>query len=264
MSIFTEKYILLPRLSAILIIYNEEDHLPDAITQLGFADEIIVVDSFSTDKTIDILKELPRVQIFQKEFKDFASQRNFAISKASGDWILFMDADERLTPRLTSEIKDTINNPDAAEAFKFKRQFMYKGKRLRFSGLQTDSVYRLFQRGKARYKVDRFVHEQLLVDGSTQTLNHKLLHYFYTTYEEYKSKMMAYGKLRGLELFEKGKRPNHFQRYVKPLYKFITHYIIRLGILDGKKGWDISYLNAVSVAERYREADRLFRRSPEV
>ena len=133
-------------------------------------------------------------------------------------------------------------------------------KALRYSGLQTDKVYRLFKKDTVYFNPQKIVHEDLVVTGTSCTLNHKLLHYFYKDRETYRQKMLLYGRLRGLEAYRKGIRPNGFHRYIKPLYKFLNHYLIRLGILDGKNGYTIAYLNALSVYERYRELRRLRKR----
>ena len=140
---------------------------------------------------------------------------------------------------------------------------VYFNKKLRFSGLQTDKIYRLFQRSKASYIKHKIVHENLEVQGESGVLKHKLDHYFFYDYNIYKGKMIAYGKLKGLELHTQGEKYNAMVAAFKPCYKFFSHYILRLGILDGKKGWVISKLNALSVKERYKELKRLQSLSPE-
>ncbi len=245
-----------------MIVYNERKHLPKAIDTVSFADEIIVVDSYSTDGTFEFLQKDARVQVFQKKFEDYASQRNYALSLASYEWVLFLDADERIPDALRKEIEHTLVLPQPKAAYYFYRQFMFCGKPLRFSGLQSDKIYRLFQKDKATYIPSKLVHENLEVCGESGILKHKLLHYFYDNYDTYKGKMIAYGRLKGKELFLKGERYTVFKQYLKPLYKFLNHYVIRLGILDGKKGWIISKLNALSVIERYKELKRLRSASP--
>ncbi len=252
----------MPKLSALLIVYNEIKHLPDVIDTLSFADEIIAVDSFSTDGTYEALQEDSRVQVFQKKFEDYASQRNYAISKATYNWILFLDADERISNELREEIQKIIRSANPKAAYYFYRKCMFKDKPLLFSGYQTDKIYRLFQKDKVQYIPSRLVHEDLKVKGESGILKHKLLHYFYEDYNSYKGKMVAYGKLKGKELYLKGERYSVLKRYLRPFYKFINHYIIRLGILDGKKGWIISKLNALSATERYKELKRLHASSP--
>ncbi|WP_204263073.1 glycosyltransferase family 2 protein [Spongiivirga citrea] len=250
------------KLSALLIVYNEIDHITDVLDNLSFADEIVVVDSFSTDGTVEEIKKRPEIKLYQRVFDDYTSQRNYAIEQAANDWILFIDADERVTPKLEKEIIETIAKPDANDAYFFYRKFMFCNKPLHFSGWQTDKIFRLFKKEKASYVAERLVHETLKVDGSIGKLKHKLIHYSYSDYESYKHKMLSYGRLRAKELYNKGKTPTLFHRIIKPAYKFINHYIFRLGILDGKRGYIICYLNALGVKERYVELSKLQRKKP--
>ncbi|MEP2937149.1 MAG: glycosyltransferase family 2 protein [Gilvibacter sp.] len=251
------------KLTALLIVYNEIDHLPAVIDSVGFADEIIAVDSFSTDGTYEALSKDPRVRVVQRPFDQYAAQRTYAISLAQHDWILFIDADERVSVPLQKEIKTTLASSQPKAAYYFYRQFYFKEKPLRFSGLQTDKVYRLFNKNIARYIPHKIVHETLEVAGESGLLKNKLDHYFYHDYDDYRNRMVAYGKLKGKELFDQEKSFSLLKLWFKPLYKFITHYIIRLGILDGHKGWIISKLNALSVKVRYKELRRLQSLSPE-
>lgn len=244
-------------LSALIITYNEEKHIAEILQQLDFVDEIIVVDSFSTDKTIAIANSFKKVKTYQNTFIDYSSQRNFAIDCAKNPWILFLDADERLTNALKTEIITKVQKTDTASAYLVYRTFMYENKKLHFSGWQTDKIFRLFKKDKARYTTERLVHEKLTVDGTIGKLQHKLIHYSFTDYESYKDKMVSYGKLKAKEAYLKGIHPNFFHFYIRPVYKFFYQYIIRLGILDGKKGITICYLNALSVSVRFQELKRM-------
>lgn len=253
----------MPKLTALLIVYNEAHQLPEAIDTVSFADYIIVVDSFSTDGTYQKLLDDSRVQVVQRAFVNYADQRNYALTLAKTDWVLFIDADERISPALESEISETINNPAANPAYYFYRQCYYFNEKLRFSGLQTDKIYRLFKKSKAGYITSKIVHENLEVQGKSGVLKHKLDHYFFYDRQVYKGKMIAYGKLKAKELFQQGKRYNALEAVFKTAFKFISHFLLRLGILDGKKGWVISTLNALSVWSRYKELKRLGRLAPE-
>lgn len=252
-------FYILNKISALLITYNEREHLPEVIDTVAFADEIIIVDSYSDDGTVGFLQNDPRVKLIQHPFNNFAEQRNFALKQAKHPWILFIDADERIPASLQQEILETINSKKPKAAYYFRRQFMFEEKPLRFSGYQTDKNHRLFQKSKARYCPERLVHEILDVEGESGTLKNKLLHYSYDNYADYRNKMLAYGKLRAVELSHKNLQPGFFHFYIKPAYKFFSHFVLRLGFLDGKKGFYISYLNALSVAERYRELLRISR-----
>jgi len=245
------------KISALLIIYNEIDHIQEVIDTISFADEIIVVDSFSTDGTLDILSKLKNVKIISRAFKNYADQRNFAISQATHNWILFIDADERIPIALQNEILDVVNAQKEIAGFMIKRQHFFGNKPIRFSGYQTDTTYRLFKNGKVTYDIERIVHEMPIIDGKSALLKNKMLHYSFTNNESLKAKMEHYGSLKATELFKKGKRTNPFHLIIKPAYKFIFNYVFRLGILDGIEGFNICYLNAYGVYYRYKELKRL-------
>ena len=244
-------------LSALIITYNEESHINEVIADLDFVDEIIIVDSFSTDNTPTLVNISDKARLIQNKFVDYTSQRNFAIDCAKNPWILFIDADERFTQELKEEVIETIQQKDASSAYLFYRTFMFENKKLNFSGWQTDKIFRLFQKDKARYTTIRLVHEKLNVDGDIGKLKNKLIHFSYNNYESYKGKMVSYGKFKAQEAFLKGIKPSVFHSYLHPSYKFLYQYIVRLGFLDGRRGITICYLNALSVAVRYRELKKI-------
>ena len=246
------------KISAVFITLNEIEHIDKVLTNVYFADEIIVVDSFSSDGTVERIKKRPNVKLLQREFNNYTDQKAFALSQASNDWVLFMDADERLTDKLKNEIIGTINSENNdISAYYFYRSFMFKNKLLRFSGWQSDKNFRLFRKSKVDFAKDRIVHETLIVDGKVADLKHKLIHYSYQNYERYKGKMIKYGQMKAREELSKEYNPNAYHFIFRPFYKFFNHYILRLGFLDGKKGIIISYLNALGVYSRYKELKRL-------
>jgi len=245
------------KLSVLIITFNEERYIKSLLEDVDFADEIIVVDSYSTDSTIKIVQSFPNVTLIEKKFVDYTSQRNFAIDQAKNDWILFIDADERLTPELKTEIISTIHNKDAVSAYLVYRIFMFKNSKLRFSGWQTDKIFRLFNKTYCRYTEDRMVHEKLIVNGKIGILKNKIIHFSYTSYQEYKLKMYKYGILKANEKIKKGQKPVRILLIFHPLYTFLYQYLIRLGFLDGINGIIICYLNAYSIYIRYKEFFRL-------
>ncbi len=245
------------RLSAVIITYNEVGYIENCIASVDFADEIIVVDSYSTDGTYEFLLAHPRVKVLQHPFENFTAQKSFALKQATHDWVLFLDADEVVPNPLKEEIVTTINDPAAQEAYWFYRSFMYQNQRLRFSGWQTDKNHRLFKKSKVKFTDAKLVHETLEVNGTSGILNEKLIHYCYKDYGDYKAKMLHYGRLKALESFYKEKRFFYCLLVLKPFWKFVNHYVIRLGFLDGKRGINVCYLNALSVYERYRELQQL-------
>jgi len=240
-------------LSALIITHNEEHNIKNVLNDLDFADEIIIVDSFSTDKTIVLASAHKNVKVVQNAFESYPAQRNYAISLASHSWILFLDADERLTAELKEEISNIIHSKDSLSAYYFYRRFMFKNTKLHFSGWQTDKIIRLFKKENAHYDLAKVVHEKLNITGKTGELKHKLLHYSYRNYHEYKQKMSIYGKLKAIEELSKGTKPTFFHFFLRPIYQFLYQYIVRLGILDGKNGIIICYLNAYSVYVRFQE-----------
>ncbi|TPG43949.1 glycosyltransferase family 2 protein [Flavobacterium pectinovorum] len=244
-------------LTALVITYNEEQNIKIVLDHLAFADEIIVVDSFSSDKTFEIAASFKNVKVFQRSFDNFACQRNYALSLASNSWILFMDADERLTPELQQEISFVIHQKNSASAYFMRRNFMFENKKLRFSGWQTDKIIRLFKKENASYNIKKIVHEKLIVNGRIGKLKNRLVHHSYSNYDDYKQKMVFYGQLKAQEEILKETSPNFFHFYIRPAYQFLNQYLVRFGFLDGKKGIIICYLNALSVAVRFQELKKI-------
>ncbi|MDQ0592628.1 glycosyltransferase involved in cell wall biosynthesis [Chryseobacterium ginsenosidimutans] len=238
--------------SGLIITYNEEKNIQEVLECFDFCDEIILVDSFSTDKTIEIAEKFPNVKIIQNKFEDFTKQRNLALDAAKNDWVLFLDGDERITPELRKEITEELNKPDQKDAYYFYRKFFFAEKPIHYSGTQTDKNFRLFRKSKARYIEGKKVHETLEVHGTVGELKNKLLHFSVNNYESYKKKMIHYGVLKGQELASKGKSFNLLTQYSKTAFKFFKAYILRLGILDGKEGYQLSYLQSLSVFETYK------------
>lgn len=251
-------------ISVLIITLNEEANMQTLLADLDFADEIIVVDSFSTDKTEAICKSFQKVSFIQNKFENYSSQRNFAISQAKNDWVLFMDADERLTPALKNEIIATIKSNETFSAFLFYRTFMFEGKVLYFSGNQNDKIFRLFNKNKAQYTTDRLVHEKLQVNGKIGVLKNKLIHYSYSNFQAYKSKTILYGKFKAKEKFIKKQKSSFILQFLHPAYNFLFNYIVRLGFIDGKKGLIICYLNANSIHIRYQELEQLWKRQQQL
>jgi len=251
--ISSEKHLL----TALIITHNEEQNIQPVLENLSFADEIIVVDSFSSDQTFEIASSFKNVKTVQHSFENFASQRNFALSLASNSWILFIDADERVSANLQKEIETVIHQKNNIVAYYMYRTFMFKNKRLRYSGWQTDKIIRLFKKENAFYNHEKIVHEKLIINGEAGKLKNKLIHFSYSTFNDYKQKMVFYGQLKAQEELAKNTKPNLFHFYIRPAYQFLNQYLIRLGFLDGRKGLTICYLNALSVSVRFRELKKI-------
>ncbi|MDE3741892.1 glycosyltransferase family 2 protein [Maribacter polysaccharolyticus] len=245
------------KVTALVITYNEMGYIEKCIESVSFADEIIVVDSYSTDGTYEYLLNHPKVKVIQHPFSNFTSQKSFTLKQANNDWILFLDADEVVSENLKNEILDTVAGDSDIAAYWFYRDFMFQNEPLRYSGWQTDKNYRLFRKSKARFSDKKIVHETLVVNGTSGIFKEKLTHYCYKNHEDYKAKMLNYGRLKAKEAFYREKKFNYLLLLAKPSWKFFNHYIIRLGFLDGKKGFTISQLNALGVLEYCKELKRL-------
>lgn len=244
------------KISALIITYNEEDNISEVLKSLEFADEIILVDSFSTDRTLELARLHPKVKIYQNKFEDFTKQRNLALTYASNDWVLFLDADERLTEACQTEIVETINDPQAKDAYYMYRLFFFCGERINFSGTQNDKNFRLFKKSKATYDTKKKVHETLIVNGTIGSLKNKIWHYSFADYASYKEKMVHYGALKGRELYAKNKRYSLLSHLAKVSFKFFKAYFLKLGILDGRRGYQLCYLQSLSVHETFMSLKR--------
>jgi len=244
-------------LTAIIPTLNEEHNVKHALKSVGFADEILVIDSFSTDKTVSIAEQFG-AKVIQREFDDFSSQKNFAINAAKNDWIFILDADERATDSLQKEIQSTLKNENKADAYWIFRQNFFLNKKIRFSGWQNDKVIRLFNKRNAQYN-GKIVHEEIECNGKIGYLNQKIEHYTYHNYEEYKSKITLYSKLKAKEIFDRNSKPNLLLFAVKPYYRFFYHYILKLGIFDGKSGLIIASVNMYGAKLKYQELKKLYK-----
>ena len=206
------------KITAIIPTLNEEIHISNAIKSVSFADEIIVIDSYSSDKTIAIAEKF-NVKIIKRTFDDFSSQKNFAISQAKHSWIYILDADERVTPDVELEILEAVKNSKDFVGFYVKRRFYFFSKPVNFGGFQRDKVVRLFLKEHCTYS--GFVHERILTNGKLGFFNHKIDHFSYRNYDHYISKMNHYANIRAHELHQKGKKVTVFHLMIKPPARFL-------------------------------------------
>jgi glycosyltransferase involved in cell wall biosynthesis len=237
------------KITAIIPTLNEEIHIEDAIKSVSFADEIIVIDSFSNDDTIALAKKQD-VTIIQRVFDDYSTQKNFAIAKAKHEWIYILDADERVTPALREEILDCLKDPSDFVGFHIHRTFYFAGKKINYSGFQHDKVIRLFRKDKCKYN-GKIVHERIEAEGKVGFLKNKIEHYTYRSYDHFITKLNRYAALKAHILYNKNKRATFFHILIKPPFKFFIHYFIRLGFLDGFRGFILSVVLSYGVLARY-------------
>lgn len=238
-------------LSVIIPTLNESMNIREAMSTVDWADEIIIVDSYSTDGTADIAKKLGAT-VFERSYSGPADQKNWAIPRARNEWVLLLDADERLTPELTAEIKTVLEAETIPyDCFRVARQNYFLGKKVNYSGWRGDTVIRLIRRDRCRYD-DRQVHEEISTEGlQVGQFKNKLLHYTFRDSNHYLDKIRRYGEWSALDHLEQTPKVTGFHLFVKPLYRFFKHYVLQRGFLDGQVGLIISIIMAWGVFLRY-------------
>lgn len=230
-------------ITAIILTLNEERHLPDCLTSLAWTDEVVVFDSFSTDATVT-LAEQAGARVIQHPFENYAWQRNAALEAVpEAEWVLFVDADERIPSPLAEEIRAVTGAGQAAAAWIPRHNYIF-GKLTRYGGWFPDYQLRLLKNGKVRYDPDRPVHELALVDGSTVHLAHPMLHLNYTTVQEFIAKQHYYAEYDAGILFQKGQRTRGWNYVLQPLRHFWWRFVTLQGWRGGFHGLRLSLLMA--------------------
>jgi glycosyltransferase involved in cell wall biosynthesis len=223
------------KVSAIVTSFNEIDQIEECVASLLWADEVVLVDSFSSDGTVDLVREkFPTVRVLQREYFGSAAQKNFAVDNAVNDWVLIADADERVTPELKNEVRRVMENPKFW-AYSIGRRNFILGREVRYSGLQRDTVRRLFNRNHARYP-NRRVHTDLAVEGAVGKLKFKFLHNYIRSFDHMIEKMTRYGVWGGTQLFLEQRETNAYQIFGHAFARFFRDYVLNLGFLDGTQG----------------------------
>ncbi|MBC2770854.1 glycosyltransferase family 2 protein [Pusillimonas minor] len=238
-------------LSVILITKNEERHIADCLASVAFADEIIVLDSGSTDRTLEIAAAHgSNVKVHQSsDWPGFGPQKNRALDLATGDWILSIDADERVTPELADAIRETMRRP-TFDAYKVARLSNFCGRWIRHSGWWPDYVVRFFRKGAGRFN-DVVVHEKVLTPAAPGILSGHFLHYPYENYEALISKVNRYSTDAAVMMHKRGKKTSIPAVLGHASWTFVRIYILRKGFLDGKEGFILAATAAAGSFFRY-------------
>lgn len=242
------------KITVIIPTFNEAKNLPEVLDSVAWADEIFVVDSFSTDATPQIAQEFEGqhdVRFVQHEYVNSATQKNWAIPQATHSWVLIVDADERVTPELRDEILKVLGDPNAMDGYDIGRQNYFMGQRVRYSGWQNDTCLRLFRRDLGRYQ-DREVHADVEIEtGKVGRLENKLLHDTFENFEQYMRKFDRYTTLAAHDRAKRTPTVRWHHLTLRPTARFVRQYFLKLGILDGRTGLVISSLAAYSVFMKY-------------
>ena len=237
-------------ISACIITFNEADRIGDCIASLAFCDEIVVVDSHSTDATVEIARSMG-ARVVQRPFEGFRSQKQFAVAQAAHDWVLCLDADERVGDELRASIEgERARGFAGAAGFRFARLSEYFGRFLRHGNAYPDRVLRLFDRRRGGWRGMREVHEAASVDGDVRTLKGDLIHYPYRSLEQQLLKTQRYARMMAEHDFARGKRATLGKLIVSPAWRFWRGYVLRGGFLDGWHGLVYAYVRANYVRQK--------------
>jgi glycosyltransferase involved in cell wall biosynthesis len=224
-----------PQVSAIITTLNEERHIAECIESLLWCDEILIVDSFSTDATPEIARRYDKVQFVQRTYFGSAAQKNWAMDQVTNEWILIFDADERCTPALQKELEELVASRPEHHAFTIKRRVYFMDRVIRFSGWQHDRVVRLVRRGTARYP-NRRVHADMITRGPAPVLRNPMLHYMTDSLDEYARRIEKYSFWGAAQNWREGRKAGFSQIFGRSIWRFLRTYLFQLGILDGMHG----------------------------
>jgi len=244
-------------LSVIIITKNEAANIRACLDSVSWADQIVVVDTNSTDQTPSICREFTS-HVYDHDWPGFGIQKNRALDYATTNWVLSLDADERVTPELRQEIEAVLREP-TADAYRIPRLSNYCGHFIRHSGWYPDYVTRLFRRDKARFS-DDLVHECIMVDGSTAQLKGRLLHYAFEDFEEVLHKVNQYSSAGAIMMQRRGRQASLTKAVLRGLWSFMRTYVLRGGFLDGREGFMLAVSNAEGTYYRYLKLMRLNQR----
>jgi len=236
-------------ISAIIITYNEESNIEECLKSISWVDEIVIVDSGSTDNTEQICKKYTKSFYFQEWF-GYGPQKQFALGLAKNQWILSIDADERVTPELRNDLENILKNEDTISGYFIPRENYYLGKKIKYCGWYPDYTLRFAKRDKASFD-NNLVHEKLLVDGSTAKLFTNMTHYPFKSIAQQLLKLNKYSTISADGMFNQNKSIPWIILFMKPIFTFFKIFILRFGFLDGWRGLIISLAASSSTYYKY-------------
>jgi glycosyltransferase involved in cell wall biosynthesis len=234
-----------PALSVTIITLNEADHIAAAIDSVSWADEIVVVDSGSSDDTSAIARS-KGARVECRGWTGYVDQKNFAAGLARHDWIFSLDADERVTPELAAEVRSLLATDPPLHGYRVPRTTFHFGRWIRTTDFYPDFQTRLYDRRRARWR-GKYVHESVDVDGAVGRLQTELQHYSYRDLSDHLTRINHYTTLAARQMYESGRRTGALDLLVHPPAAFLRNYVLRRGILDGTAGLTLSLVNAYSV-----------------
>lgn len=239
----------MPKLSAVILTRNEEHNLPRCLESVGWVDEVLVLDSGSTDRTVEIARKFG-AKVHQVTWEGFGKQKQKGVDLASGEWVLSIDADEVVTPELKSEIALSLAADNGTAGYYLKRKAYFLDRFVKHGGWYPDWVLRLFKKKKGRF-TPASVHESVILDGPSARLQSELLHFTDPNFSHYLAKLNRYTDLSAGELFERGERASLFKIWANPAAKFLSQYVLKAGFLDGRAGFILAGASAFHVFSKY-------------
>lgn len=250
-------------ITAVIITYNEEERLPATLASLrDVVSEIVVVDSYSSDKTIEIVKKYTP-KVYLRKWTNYSDQKNFGNSKATKPWILSVDADERLSSELRREILQLRKKEPHCAGFSMTRQAFYLGKWIRHCGWYPDRKIRLFRKDKAYWK-GPYIHEGIVVEGKVEKLKGTLYHFTYKDIHDHLKRINLFSGLGAQKLYAQNKRCRWYHLLFHPLFGFLKSYFIKAGILDGFAGLVISVFHGFSLFARYAKLKEIWKKGERI
>lgn len=247
-------------ISATVITYNEERRIREALESLAWADEIVVVDSGSSDSTLRICREFTD-KIYHRDWTGYVDQKSYAVEKAAHDWIFSLDADERPTPELQAEIRDLARAGFQSPGYRIPRVARFMGRWIRHGDWYPDYQLRLFDRRRAKWQGGR-VHESVKTDGRPGILKGEIRHHTYNSFSDYLKRLETYTTLAAADYHERGKSSSVLALAGHPPAVFIKSYILKRGFLDGAPGFAVAVMGAVSVFFKYAKLYELQHSKP--
>ena len=234
------------QISAVIIVKNEEQNIARCLKSISWVEEIVVLDTGSTDETVNICKNFGAKVYYLDQWEGFGKAKQQAVDLATFDWILSIDADEEISPELADSIQQVLKNPSEENGYRIKRQTWFLNRWIKHCGWNKDYPLRLFRKSKGRFN-DNLVHESVQLQGKCGVLKTILKHYSYPTLDSHQEKLVFYARLWAEQKYEQNKQDNPCNAFFQAIFNFFSMYILKLGFLDGSAGFILCYNSTFSV-----------------
>ena len=252
----------MPQVSVIVIALNQEDNIVPCLETVRWADDLVIVDSGSEDRTLELARGFTD-RIFTIDWPGFGAAKNYALQQARGDWVFSLDTDERVSKDLQDEILSVVRGEGGFAGYRLPRKNYFGDRWVRYLGWYPDYTLRLFLRDKGRFR-ERAVHEEVVVNGPVGFLKAPLDHYSYASVSDYLVRQDRYAFLSAQEMLKEGRRPRTGELFWRPLSHFLKLYVLRLGFLEGRLGYTLALLSSLYNFLKYYYLRELLHEDPHV